>query len=237
MARLFLIPSLLGETDAAAVLPMGAQQRIAHLRHFVVERAKTARHFLKQLAFPLPELAMSELNVQTLATADWQELLRPALVEGVDMGLLSEAGCPAVADPGSELVRFAHKRGITVVPLVGASSILLTLMASGLGGQCFAFWGYLPVQPQERRQRLVWLEQQARRNEQTQLFIETPYRNEQLFADMLLHLQADTQVSIGVDLTTDTELTRTHTVGEWRKLVQQQQAPPLHKRPVVFALR
>jgi 16S rRNA (cytidine1402-2'-O)-methyltransferase len=235
--NLFLIPSLLGDTLPNVVLPQGAAERIGHLRHFVAERAKTARHFLKQLAFPLPELQMSELNAQNLSSANWTELLRPALVEGFDMGLLSEAGCPAVADPGSELVRVAHERGLTVVPLVGASSILLTLMASGLGGQCFAFWGYLPVATQERRTRLQWLEQQATRNRQTQLFIETPYRNEQLFADMLQHLQADTQISLGIDLTTPTEQTRTCSVRQWRKIVQEQQAPSLHKRPVVFALR
>lgn len=234
MPTLYLIPTPLGDTELQDILPAGVLERIRPLRHFIVERAKTARHFLKKVEMPVPmeTLQMSELNTQT-DRANLSEMLLPMLQQGVDMGLLSEAGCPAVADPGADIVRLAHENGIEVVPLVGPSSILMAVMASGMSGQNFAFWGYLPVVSGERRKRLQTLERQAQQLTQTQIFIETPYRNDAMLEDMLACLSPQTRVGIAVDLTLPTQLLKTQTVAKWR---QMKEKPSLHKRPTVFTM-
>jgi 16S rRNA (cytidine1402-2'-O)-methyltransferase len=229
---LFLIPVPLGPVEPTAVLPPPVLDRVRSLGHFVVENAKSARAFLKAAgtALPLQELQLAELNEHTQA-ADLERLLGP-LRMGHDLGLLSEAGCPAVADPGADLVSLAQRDGFRVVPMIGPSSLLLALMASGLNGQCFAFHGYLPAKESERMKSLRDLESESRRRRQTQIFIETPYRNSAMFAGILRACQPSTRVAVATDLTLQGEIVRTRSVAEWKKL-----APPdLERRPTVFLL-
>lgn len=233
--RLILVPNTLDLGTAAAdapldrVLPLAVIEAAAGLRHWVVENAKTARAFLKRveaaraLAAPLQQLDIRELprpakGAQRSApdAATWRTLLQPAL-DGADLGLLSEAGLPAVADPGAPLVRAAHAAGVTVLPLAGPSSLLLALAASGLNGQSFAFVGYLPQDKGERAQRLRELEAVSRRLRQTQLLIETPYRNAALLDGLLAQLGADTLLSVSLGLTLPGGWTRTASVAAWRR--------------------
>lgn len=228
---LYLIPTPLGDTPLDLVLPEETRRIAARLTHFVVEHAKTARAFLKQVGteVPLQQLDLAELNEHTRDNV-LEALLAP-LLAGHDVGLLSEAGCPAVADPGANLVRLAHRRGIRVKPLVGPSSILLALMASGLVGQRFAFHGYLPAKPDERAKALKELEQRAARDDAAQAFIETPYRNAAMLAGILAACRDDTLVTVACDLTLASELVATRRVAEWRKAL-----PDLDRRPAVFLI-
>lgn len=216
MATLYLVPVPLGPVSPESSLPPETLAVARRLEHFVVERAKTARAHLKAMGHPLPlqSLHLQELNEHTPAEAI-AALLAP-LKAGHDLGLLSEAGCPAVADPGAALVRAAHRENISVVPLVGPSSILLALMASGLGGQRFAFHGYLPAKAPERSQTIRELEKTARRRQATQLFIETPYRSAALLDALATTLAPDTLVSVGADLTLPGQLIHTRTAQAWR---------------------
>lgn len=228
---LYLIPTPLGESALELVLPEETRRIAAGLSHFVVEHPKTARAFLKQVgtATPLQQLSLAELSEHT-RDSELHDLLAP-LLAGHDVGLLSEAGCPAVADPGANLVRLAHRHGIRVKPLVGPSSILLALMASGLVGQRFTFHGYLPAKPEERAKALKELEQRAGREDAAQAFIETPYRNNAMLEGILAACRDDTLVSVACDLTLASEFIATRTVAEWR-----QAFPDLHKRPSVFLI-
>uniref|UniRef100_Q46Z00 Uroporphyrin-III C/tetrapyrrole (Corrin/Porphyrin) methyltransferase n=2 Tax=Burkholderiaceae TaxID=119060 RepID=Q46Z00_CUPPJ len=236
---LYLIPNTLGKRDEADplpdVIPAGVQQIAAKLDYLVAENAKTARAFLKKLgetcplARPIQQIEIRELNVNTRTDA-LADLLAP-LATGRDGGLLSEAGVPAVADPGAELVRLAHARGIRVRPLVGPSSILLAVMGSGLNGQSFAFNGYLPVEPDERAKRLRELEQHSRKFRQTQVWIETPYRNGALLDALRQHCAGTTLLSVAVDLTLPTETIVTLPLSDWRP-----DRLDLHKRPAIFSL-
>lgn len=228
---LYLIPNTLGSHDTRdAVLPADVQAIAAGCAHFVVENAKVARQFLKaiNIILPLQEVAMSELNINT-PDADVVKLLAP-LLAGHDVGLISDAGCPAVADPGARLVAAAHAAGVTVRPLVGPSSILLGLMASGLNGQKFAFQGYLPVDASARGAAIKKLEIESKTQQQTQLFIETPYRNMQMLEALCQHLSPLTQLCVAADLTLDSEFVLTQTVAQWRK----NKGLDLHKRPTLF---
>lgn len=234
---LYLLPVGLaspGETGAAWEhwLPPATRDAACRLRHFVVENAKTARASLKALDHPvsLRELDIVELPTQ-LDAAALDALLQP-LLQGHDLGLMSEAGCPAVADPGALLVRAAHSQGIAVKPMVGPSSLLLALMASGLDGQRFAFHGYLPAREPERSKAIQTLEKDSARLKQTQLFIETPYRNAALFQALLQHGRPDTRLCVASDLTLTSEEIRTDSIAAWRKT----EAPKLDKRPTVFLL-
>lgn len=213
---LYLIPVPLGPVEPATCLPQETLNVARRLDTFVVERAKTARAHLKAMGHPKPlqELTLLELNEHTKA-ADIPALLAP-LKNGQDVGLLSEAGCPAVADPGTELVKAAHRENIPVVPLIGPSSILLALMASGLGGQQFCFHGYLPAKEPERTKKIHELEQAARKNAATQLFIETPYRSAAMLEALSTALSADTLISVGADLSLPNQLIRTMNAGKWR---------------------
>ncbi|HEV3105737.1 MAG TPA: SAM-dependent methyltransferase [Trinickia sp.] len=233
---LYLIPNSLGDGDAAAlatVLPASVLARAASLRYYIGENAKTTRAFLKKVGTerPIQEIEIRELNVNTPA-AEIERLLAPVLA-GTDAGLVSEAGCPAVADPGALVVRRAHERGVKVVPLVGPSSILLALMASGLNGQRFAFHGYLPVDPAERAKKLRELEQQSRKANETQIFIETPYRNRALIEALVAGCAPSTLVAVAVDLTLESETIVSRPVSEWKKHAG---ALDLHKRPAIFLL-
>ena len=224
---LYLIPVALGGSNAAVLTPPATIDAAHKLRTFIAENAKPARAFLKSIAHPRP---LQELRFHTLDehTNDVTPLLE-LLLSGEDCGLMSEAGAPAVADPGSALVRRAHGAGIHVVPLVGPSSILLALMASGMNGQCFAFHGYLPVERAERARRIKALD--ARAFHETQVFIETPYRNDALLAALVQHCRGDTLLCIAADLTLPTEFVSARAIAEWKK-----KPPILDRRPAVFLL-
>ena len=228
---LYLIPVPLGPVSPDACLPPDTLAVARRLDHFVVERAKTARAHLKAMGHPQPiqALHLEELNEHTPANAI-ATLLVP-LKAGHDVGLLSEAGCPAVADPGAALVLAAHRTNIPVVPLIGPSSILLALMASGLGGQRFAFHGYLPAKEPERSQAIRELEKTARRDRATQLFIETPYRSAALLDALATALSPDTLVSVGADLSLPSQLIQTRSAKVWRG-----QADTVKDRLVVFGI-
>ena len=230
--RLYLLPVPLGPTTAADVLPAPVRACAQSLNHFVAENAKSARAFLKSLpsAWPLQEIEIHELNEHT-ATADLPRLLAPALA-GQDLGLISEAGCPAIADPGAALVELAHREGVQVLPMIGPSSILLALMGSGLSGQNFAFHGYLPSGAGERERRLRELERQSQREKQTQIFIETPYRNRQMLDSLLATCAPATRLCVATDLTLPSEQIRSGRVADW----QGQALPDINRRPTVFLL-
>jgi 16S rRNA (cytidine1402-2'-O)-methyltransferase len=230
--RLVLIPASLGESPWQQTLPAQAQALAARISDFVVENARSARTELKRLEHPGP---LRELRIETLPErpdrAGLDALLAPALA-GRDLGLLSEAGCPAVADPGALLVARAHQLDIPVVPLVGPSSLLLALMASGLNGQSFAFHGYLPVDDTGRLRRLRELETESRQADRTQLFIETPYRNLKMYQAILAACRPETRLCIARDLTTADEWIRSRPISQWRRGPEPDRA----KRPAIFLL-
>ncbi len=230
--KLILIPVPLGEGPVENSLVPGLQEALAEMREFIVENEKTARRFLKKMGIrtPLNDLRLHLFGKRS-NPADIDSFLTPAL-EGIDVGLLSEAGCPAIADPGAAVVRRAHEKGIQVVPYVGPSSIILSLMASGFNGQQFAFHGYLPIPRPERVRKIQELERTSRKSQQTQIFIETPFRNNQLLEDLVGACQAGTWLSVSCDLTLETEFIASRPVSEWKK----QALPDLHKRPAVFLL-
>lgn len=232
MPALFLIPTPLGAADTPCLLPH-EQAHIVHLTDFVVEAEKTARAHLKHMGVhtPIRELNLCTLNEHT-PKSEVAALLQP-LREGRDLGLVSEAGCPAVADPGADLVALAHAEGFEVRPLVGASSILLALMASGANGQSFAFKGYLPADKDGRAGCLRALEQRSRQENETQLFIETPYRNDALLADALAVLHPETRLCVACDLTLPSQQIVSQSVAQWRKMSV---LPSLKKRPALFVL-
>ncbi|MGZ8295138.1 MAG: SAM-dependent methyltransferase [Telluria sp.] len=242
---LYLIPNTLGPADAvpgtlSGVIPEQVQAITARLDYFVAENAKTARAFLKLVAIDHPlgktlqEIEIAELNVNTPPQA-LAGLLAP-LLAGRDAGLVSEAGVPAVADPGADLVRLAHQHGIPVRPLVGPSSLLLAVMASGLNGQSFAFNGYLPTDAALRAKRIRELEQRSRNEKQTQLFIETPYRNAAMLETLVAACQPGTLVCVATDLSLPSESVRTLAASKWKAALAAGKAPDFHKKPTVFLL-
>lgn len=229
---LYLVPTWLGESAVDNVLPRIVLERVHQIDAFVAENAKSARHFLKAAGHPRPlsAISISELNEHTPAKI-LPTLLAPALA-GRPLGLLSEAGCPAVADPGSALVALAHDRGVRVVPLVGPSSLLLALMASGLDGQRFCFHGYLPVERERRDEAIRQIEAASRCEHQTQIFIEAPYRNSRLFQALLEVCQPSTRLCVASHLTLRDEQVYTKTIAQWR----HGEPPMLERRPAVFLL-
>ncbi|TAM83704.1 MAG: SAM-dependent methyltransferase [Candidimonas sp.] len=230
VGTLHLIPVGLGEAPPSLWLPTDAQALVSRLTVFIAENAKTARSFLKRIgtAVPVSEITIHTLNATTRAAQieDWLAPLR----RGGEIGLVSEAGCPAVADPGARVAAAAHRMGLRVVPWVGPSSILLALMASGLEGQRFAFHGYAPVAPGARAATIKTWETASRCHDQTQLFIETPYRNTAVFHTLLQTLAATTRLCVARSLTTQEEWIRTAGVAEWKT----RPPPELHKRPTIF---
>ena len=229
---LYLIPCTLGDTPAGQVLPQHVIDIARKLQHFVVEQPKTARQFLSALKpeQPIQSLHFASLNEHT-ASQDLAELLTP-LLAGHDVGIISEAGCPGIADPGADLVNLAHRNGIRVVPLVGPSSILLALMASGLNGQCFAFHGYLPIDDADRKKAITTLEAESTKRKQTQMFIETPYRNEKMFGALLAQCRPQTLLCVATDITLPGEQIQTRSIAKWKS----QPMPQLNKRPSLFLL-
>jgi len=230
--KLLLVPTTLGGERTAHILPADVASAVHALDYFIVENAKSARAFLKLVGYPRPiaETRIVELNKEA-SKEDYVSLLKP-LREGIDGGLISEAGAPAVADPGALLVREAHKQGIEVRPLVGPSSILLALMASGLNGQQFSFHGYLPVDDAALRARVRQLEQDSRRNKSTQIFIETPYRNDRLLKALIETCAANTLLCVATHLTLGDESIRTQSIDAWRRAPES----AIGKRPSVFLL-
>ena len=232
LGTLYLIPVTLGDDNIAQVLPVPVVQIAQQLEIFVVENEKTARHFLSAIKTvkPVRELTLFTLNEHTL-NKEVAALLAP-LIAGNDVGIMSEAGCPGVADPGAKLVELAHRKGIKVVPLVGPSSILLGLMASGLNGQQFTFLGYLPVDKSARNLRLKEIEKRSQVQNETQIFIETPYRNGHMLEAILASCNGNTRLCVACNVSLPTELIITKTITDWKK----SPLPDLHKQPTVFLL-
>ena len=231
LGKLYLIPTTLGDNAPMEVLPITVKQTIEFCNFFIVENEKTARRFIKKIC---PEKSQPDLNLFVLnkftSVEEISHYLNPCKA-GENIGIISEAGCPGIADPGAEIVALAHQQNIEVIPLVGPSSILLSVMASGLNGQSFAFNGYLPIDKNERKNTLKRLERRAKEEKQTQVFIETPFRNEALFQEMLQTLESSTKLCIACDITLSTQYIRTFTISVWKK-----QTISLHKRPTIFVI-
>lgn len=228
---LYLIPNTLGNPDTNTTLPPVIMGLVSGIRVFIVENLRNARRYLKKLnrEIDIDQLTFHELNEHT-PEEEIPSFLEQAL-QGFDTAILSEAGVPAVADPGAALVRLAHQHGIRVVPLTGPSSVLLALMASGLNGQSFTFLGYLPVKRPERVRKIREIEQRAKKRGETQIFIEAPYRNDALLTDILETCDRSTLLCVAADLTLESEYIRTMTIQAWKK-----EKPSLHKRPAIFLL-
>ena len=231
LGALYLIPTTLGDNEPLEVLPILVKKRIEEINDYIAENEKTARRFIKKICPSKKQasLSFSILNKFTQET-ELPDFLNPCLV-GKDVGLLSEAGCPGIADPGADVVKIAHNNGIKVIPLVGPSSIFMALMASGMDGQSFAFNGYLPIDSKDKRVELKRLEKLSFDNKQSQIFIETPYRNNKMMEDICTTLHPDTLVCVACDITLSTEFILTKPVSYWKKNIAD-----LHKRPTIFII-
>ena len=229
---LYLLPTTIGSEGWEKVIPVAVIEQTRILKHFIVEDIRTTRRYLSKIkvSTPIDQISFMELNEHT-KLEDIDILLKP-LLEGNDVGLISEAGLPAIADPGAQIVDLANRNEIKVVPLTGPSSIFLTLMASGLNGQNFAFVGYLPIKPEERKKKIKFLESRSRQENQTQIFIEAPYRNLNLFNEIIKDCNPDTKLAIGVELTTQNEFISTKKIWEWKKST----LPDINKKNCVFCL-
>ena len=230
--KLYLIPTRLGDNPPLEVLPISIKKIIENLDDYIVENEKTARRFIKRVS---PSKSQPSLKIQVLnkyTTEAERNTFLDACHDGTSVGLVSEAGCPAIADPGADIVRLAHQMDIRVVPLVGPSSILLALMASGMNGQSFTFNGYLPIDKAERKSKLKTLERLSSENNQAQIFIETPYRNMKMLEDITTILHPNTRVCIACDLTLPSEFIKTKTSKEWKNNKED-----LHKRPAIFIIQ
>jgi 16S rRNA (cytidine1402-2'-O)-methyltransferase len=229
---LYLIPTRLGDNPPLEVLPISIKKIIEAIDVYIVENEKTARRFIKRVS---PSKSQSKITIKVLnkyTTEIERNTYLDLSLEGVSIGLLSEAGCPAIADPGSDIVSLAHSMNIKVVPLVGPSSIILALMASGMNGQSFTFNGYLPIDKSERKSKLKALERISAEHNQAQIFIETPYRNTKMLEDLASVLQPQTRVCVACDLTLPTEFIRTKSARDWKNNKED-----LHKRPAIFIIQ
>lgn len=229
--KLYLLPVMLGDNDPNEVLPITVSRTMDFINDYVVENSKAARKFIKAInpAKVQADLNLFELNKHT-DEKEIKTFITP-LLEGKNMGLMSDAGCPGVADPGAAVVKLAHENGIQVVPLVGPSSILLAMMASGMNGQSFAFNGYLPIDKSDKKQELKRLEKLSFDKNQSQIFIETPYRNNNILDDLISILQPNTHICVACDITLPTEYIKTATANQWKKIKVD-----LHKRPCIFII-
>ena len=232
LGTLYMVPVTLGDDNLSNVIPADVIKIVQTMEHFVVENEKSARRFLGSVKTnkPVRELRFQLLNEHT-AEKDLPALITP-LLAGHNVGMLSEAGCPGIADPGASLAALAHRKGIKVAPLVGPSSILLSLMASGFNGQQFTFLGYLPSDKAARINKLKDIEKQSQRLNETQIFIETPYRNQHMLEDILASCGANTKLCIARNVSLETEFVVSKTIAEWKK----SELPDLHKQPTVFLL-
>ena len=231
--KLYLVPNLLGATKPEQVLPAGTLTIVKRLKHFVVENTRTSRRVLSRIGMDnaIDDIEFIELDKHNARNLDLMEHLG-ACLQGEDMGLMSEAGTPCVADPGALVVDLAHSAGIQVIPLVGPNAMIMALMASGFNGQSFAFVGYLPIKPNERDQRIRQLEKRAHVERQSQIFIETPYRNDKMFENLLSVCQSGTKICVACDITLETEYIKTKSVAQWKSAKR----PVLDKRPCIFIL-
>ncbi|MBR5003503.1 MAG: SAM-dependent methyltransferase [Bacteroidaceae bacterium] len=230
-AALYLIPVTLGDTDIDRVLPNHNRTIIAGICHYVVENIRSARRFLRKSN---PDIVIDDLTFYTLDEHTRPEEIASFLAplrDGKPVGVISEAGCPAIADPGADLVAIAQREGLPVVPLVGPSSILMSLMASGFNGQSFAFNGYLPVEPAERTRKIKQLEQRAYSEDQTQIFIETPYRNHKMIEELVRTCRPTTRLCVACDISCEGEEIHTRTIAQWKKAKYD-----IQKRPAIFLI-
>ena len=230
--QLFLIPTTLGDNAPLEVLPISVKKTIENITHYIVENEKTARRFIKKIT---PNKAQDSLVLYPLNKFTKDNEIQhylDAIDQGENIGLISEAGLPAIADPGAVIVKLAHQKNIKVTPLVGPSSIFMALMASGMNGQNFAFNGYLPIDNSERKKAIKFYEKLSFDRNQTQLFIETPYRNEKLFSELKNSLQGNTRLCIAIDISLETEWIKTCTINDWKKTTVA-----LHKRPAIFIIQ
>lgn len=230
--KLYLIPTTLGDNEPLEVMPISVKKVIEQIDYFIVENEKTARRFIKKITPKKSQPSLTIMKLDKYAEELETRTFLDACDRGISVGLLSEAGVPAVADPGATIVKLAHEKGIKVVPLVGPSSILMALMASGMNGQNFAFNGYLPIDNYERKKAIKDLEKLSKEKNQSQIFIETPYRNEKMFTDLKSTLTPGTLLCIAVDITLPDEYIKTYSIAEWKS-----QSPDLHKRPAIFIIQ
>jgi len=230
--KLYLIPTRLGDNPPLEVLPISIKKIVEDLDYYIVENEKTARRFIKRISSgkSQPSLKLQVLNKYT--TEAERNTYLNACLDGISIGLLSEAGCPAIADPGADIVSLAHQMDIQVVPMVGPSSILLALMGSGMNGQSFTFNGYLPIDKSERKSKLKSLERLSSEHNQAQIFIETPYRNMKMLEDLVNTLHPNTRICVACDLTLPTEFIKTKTANDWKHNKED-----LHKRPAIFIIQ
>lgn len=229
--ELFLIPTTLGDNEPLEVLPLSVKKTIEELDCFIVENEKTARRFIKRIAPKKSQPSLVILKLDKYAEEIEVRKYLDVCEQGVSVGLLSEAGVPAIADPGAEIVKLAHEKGLKVVPLVGPSSIILAMMSSGFNGQNFAFNGYLPIETSERKKEIKSLERLSKEKNQSQIFIETPYRNEKMLSDLKATLTPTARLCVACDITLQSEYIKTLEIKDWKN-----EHPDLHKRPTIFII-
>ena len=230
--KLYLLPTTLGDNEPLEVMPYSVKTMVELIDHYIVENEKSARRFIKKIAPKKSQPSLTIMKLDKYAEELETRTFLDVCEQGISVGLLSEAGVPAVADPGATIVKLAHEKGIKVVPLVGPSSILMALMASGMNGQNFAFNGYLPIDNSDRKKAIKDLEKLSKEKNQSQIFIETPYRNEKMFTDLKSALTPATLLCIAVDITLPNEYIKTYSIADWKK-----QSPDLHKRPAIFIIQ
>lgn len=232
IGKLYLIPTTLGETEPLEVMPLSVKKVVEEIDYYIVENEKSARKFIKKIS---PKKSQPSLHIMLLdkyaEETETQKYL-DVCFQGINVGLLSEAGVPAIADPGATIVKLAHQKNIQVIPLVGPSSILLAMMSSGFNGQNFAFNGYLPIDQKEKKNAIKELEKLSKDKNQSQIFIETPYRNQKMFTELVAFLSPNTQLCIATDITLNSEFIKTLLVKDWKN-----QQPDLHKRPTIFIIQ
>jgi 16S rRNA (cytidine1402-2'-O)-methyltransferase len=230
--KLYLLPTTLGENEPLEVMPYSVKTMVELIDHYIVENEKSARRFIKKITPKKSQPSLTIMKLDKYAEELETRTFLDVCEQGISVGLLSEAGVPAVADPGATIVKLAHEKGIKVVPLVGPSSILMALMASGMNGQNFAFNGYLPIDNSDRKKAIKDLEKLSKEKNQSQIFIETPYRNEKMFTDLKSALTPATLLCIAVDITLPNEYIKTYSIADWKR-----QSPDLHKRPAIFIIQ
>ena len=229
--KLYLIPTTLGDNEPLEVMPLSVKKVVEEIDYFIVENEKSARRFIKKITPKKSQASLKIMMLDKYADVEETRSYLDVCNEGVSVGLLSEAGVPAVADPGATMVKLAHEKDVQVVPLVGPSSILMAMMSSGMNGQSFAFNGYLPIDKGERKKAIKALEKLSKDKDQSQIFIETPYRNDKLLADLKSFLSPTTSLCIAADITLSSEYIKTLAVKDWKH-----QSPDLHKKPAIFII-